>query len=307
MNDISRDTGRGRPRARLVVGCVAAMLVGASALAIGNLRTPRADAAATVFLNQMSDVAATRNATTTRPGKYAYRRGVSTEPLIFPFERRMVTVTVRRETEVWVALDGSGRQIEHPGEVVPDGNIDVEVISSPSFRAAADLDLFAGDVLIPPSKRASYPGFGFGLPDLTDLPLETDALRAALVKLGEGHGQSEAQQLFDTIGNALSAPGLPPAWRSALLKVAATVPGVTLTDRTTGPDGRSLVTVSFTDGSSFTVDPSTGLVTAKSFPGPDGELVTEHIETASNVDSVTVRPDGTRVPRLPEAMSDNRP
>ena len=96
----------------------------------------------------------------------------------------------------------------------------------------------------PPTKldRASF--FGLTWEQLFDLPTETSALRAKVYALAGDAGPGPDAEAFVVVGDLLRESPAPPSVRAALLRVAATIPGVTLGARTTDSEGREVVPVS---------------------------------------------------------------
>jgi hypothetical protein len=289
-------------RSRRIAGVIATCaLVGIAAFAVPNVGgPPKADAAAAVFLNQLSDVAARQNSTTTHPDRYAYQRWTDERTATLWITGRGIPVRITQEWELWTAPDGSGRQLERPATLQPVNQSDSQLSATPAFMSAAKrLGDPANDNVVPAGALPSYGGTSFAVDNLAALPLETTQLRSALVQAGVGRGNSEAQQLFETVYGALTTPGLPPALRAALLKVAATIPGLVITsDRARGSQ-QTLMTITGEGGGSVTVDPLTALVTARYDSSADESWSRNYLETAANVISITVRPDGTKVPRQP--------
>ncbi len=90
--------------------------------------------------------------------------------------------------------------------------------------------------------RATF--FGLDWQELFALPTETDALREKVYELAADKGPGPDAEAFVVVGDLLRESPAPPALRAALLRVAATIPGVELGARTTDGAGRPVIPVS---------------------------------------------------------------
>lgn len=131
-----------------------------------------------------------------------------------------------------------------------------------------------GRVLVERPPGAQTPGFDAPLPEPADfhgmswdeliaMSTTTSELRREVYALASTGGRGEHAQAFVVVGDLLRESPVPSPLRAALLRVAATIPGVVLEQRTVDPEGRPVVPVSLQedDGSLITrliLDPDNG-------------------------------------------------
>lgn len=110
-----------------------------------------------------------------------------------------------------------------------------------------------------PLGSASF--FGLTWEELFALPTDTDALRTRVYALAGDAGPGPDAEAFVVVGDLLRESPAPAPLRAALLRVAATIPGVALGESTTDNQGRAVVPVSRQQDGVTTVllmDPETG-------------------------------------------------
>ncbi len=297
-------------RPRLVAGtAVVAVAAIAIPLGIGLRAAPTADAAAAAFLKRMSSVASAQNDAATSPGRFAYQRTTAINTLDAPLGGDVIHVQLQQNSEHWIAPDGSGRDLASEAQLSLSTTEDQRTwtaAGSPDLRALLRSHAIeAGhDVAVP---AGSAPSFASGIGNLNAAQMRAlpttgpVALRAALVAANVGHGNSEDEELFVTVGDLLRTPGLPRTLRANLFAVTATIPGVSVQPEAggrSGSRGPSLLTFKAVSGAvSLAIDPSTSLLVSQITERPDGpgpEIVF-YEETAANLTSTLKRPDGTTV------------
>lgn len=141
---------------------------------------------------------------------------------------------VPKTREVWIAPDGSGRIRETAGE--------------PSFLNAKDRAAWeaAGrPVLGAPIDRDFGPG-ELWYEDFTRYPTDPAALAKLIRQRAEQTKVPVDVETFVLVGDLLREPGVPPALRSSLYRVAAQIPGVKLVGNVSDHAGRRGVAVAMT-------------------------------------------------------------
>jgi hypothetical protein len=170
------------------------------------------------------------------------------------------TTVLRQAITGWIGPDGSGRRR-------------IEVLDA-SFATPQDeeawRELGSPDVLAEPGD-VTIENYGPGelqFYDLDQLPLDdTSALREAIQSGALGKGNRTPENLFSTIGSALTQPDASPEVRAALFRLASTLEGVRLLPQdTTDPLGRPGVGVALASSgfdSQIIVDPGTSRILAR--------------------------------------------
>jgi hypothetical protein len=230
--------GSRRPAIAAAVGA-AALLAAVPILFLGGGRAVQPAAAA--VLREVAGIAAVQEAEAPPgPGQYFFTRS-----------REAGVVTTYGVDAQWSALYANERETW----TAPDGTIRFRVISKePEFlsRAQRAAWVAAGSPRLS-SEHVSDNRIEGGnrFLDITDLPTEPKALRA-LIEARKApqfvHPPGEAET-FTLIGDLLRETYLPPAFRAALYRVTAELPGVELLGEVEDPVGRTGIGIAY-DGAS---------------------------------------------------------
>lgn len=219
--------GTRRPRRRVWVP-VAAVLVGAGVF-LGVQILPEggrgASAAARVLL-ATADVAGQVEAASAE-GSYRYLRTEVAETQTLTGEQGVWSALVDLVREVWVAPDGSGRQLQasvHLTFPSPGDRERWEAGGSPALANVVDEE---------------YGPAGLPYFDPSELPTEPEDLEATLrASIRPSAGGADIQ-VFVQVADLLRLPDASPELRAALFEVAAGLPRVELVGDTTDEAGRT--------------------------------------------------------------------
>ncbi|MDA8217843.1 MAG: CU044_5270 family protein [Dehalococcoidales bacterium] len=151
-----------------------------------------------------------------------------------PEPASMLCATDPKGREIWIAPDGSGRIREAAGER--------------TFLSEGDRSAWAAAGL-PTSASTTSQDFGPGelmYEDFAGLPTDPSALAAVIRQRAEQADPPVDVEMFVVVGDLLRQPGVPPEVRSALYKVAASIPGVELVGDMVDRAGRQGVAVAKT-------------------------------------------------------------
>ncbi|MGA5196595.1 CU044_5270 family protein [Streptomyces exfoliatus] len=247
---------RALPRRRLVLAAVplAAGAVAAVTLATGGLpdQPPRAAASptavasgrtgggtaatpATVLLDRIATVAASRPAPVVRDGQYVYvvsTVAYSSQSDVDPVMR----LEAPHRREIWHSVDG-GR----PGLLRVKGQ-DIELVTHPEDLPAQGRSGGKNDRPENASPTLNSPTYRY----LESLPTDPEVLLERIYRETAGSGPGPDEQAFVTIGDLLREQLAPPKVSAALYRAAARIPGVTVVDDAVDASGRHGVAVART-------------------------------------------------------------
>jgi len=240
---LPKDDPRSRRGRRIPVAVTAFVILaaaGAAALFLGGdertqglIPGPLASASAIAAETMPADLEYTRTSVltldTTGNPPYSYYR-----PLVF---------------ESWVRSDGSGRlrtthlPIEWPGArdrsraVEADDQATLRLAGSSTNETVVDAELSAEEL---------DAAFGDGsMPAATDLSADPAELRDQLVALIQGDGPKDLA-LFELASDVLLKPTVDPGVRGAAYEVLGRLPGVTVDQSVSDPEGRAATSASIT-------------------------------------------------------------
>jgi hypothetical protein len=149
------------------------------------------------------------------------------------------TVQYPETRQIWIGPDGSGRLVETYGQAA---------FLSPQDKAAW---VAAGspDLTLPPSDQTFGPGgLTDGPTDLSALPTDPQVLGTLISSRRIEGGPPGPAEDFTQIGDLLRETDAPPALRSALMQVAAGLPGIAALGAVTDHAGRAGVGVAYVSG-----------------------------------------------------------
>jgi hypothetical protein len=236
-----RETIRPRPRlmvAGLVVVAIAAVVV--TQTLPGPVNAPQLASAATE-LHNLSAIVSSLPADTLAPGQFVYTDSVSSGPPAHPGN---VSYNVQFDStrQFWVAPDGSGHGVFTASNVTfPTPQDQAEWVAQGSPNIAAEF-----------TRTSTFGPGNYGPMKVDEFTLPTDPAQLSSVIAGLVTNASHAQPgtpwfaiaEFGYVGQLLQETAAPPDVRAALLKLAASIPGITLVGPTTGPEGVSGVGIS---------------------------------------------------------------
>src|SRR2546428_5982292 len=249
----------GRPRKRVLVAGLAAIVVGLFAVqaALPPGRGGPPTAAGT--LRQLATVAAALQSQTIAEGELVYTK---TERCEIRSESPIGassgwSFSVNGEREIWVAPNGSGRILEHTG--------------APSFLSPADETAWheAGSPQLLPEGSDTDEVFksgGLSFIDFANLPDDATQLGILIQQRKVLDGPPGSTGTLSIVGDLLSETYAPPALRAALFQVASTIPGIESLGDVKDPTGRAGVGLAVTsDGlrTELVFDPATSDLLAR--------------------------------------------
>jgi hypothetical protein len=232
----------------LGVAAVVALLI--SSFVPGSPTRPTSAAAAA--LARLADVAAAQPPTDAPgPGQYQYTASEATYQACGG-DQPAYCYNMPQQRQFWVGADGSGRIFE--------------TVGTPTFSTAADHAAWVAhgspDISTAPSDTTYGPGtLSDGPGNLSTLPTDPAQLGTMLSARKVEGGPPGPAEDFTQIGDLLRETDASPALRSAVYRMAATIPGVQLLGTVTDHDGRSGIGLGRvnSDGEEFEYifDPST--------------------------------------------------
>ncbi|TAK27880.1 MAG: hypothetical protein EPO21_23390 [Chloroflexota bacterium] len=228
-----------RPLRRLVIMPIAAILLVGLLIATGFPWSRTEDGAVIELLNNLSAVAAAQPAESTDPiAGYYYMKTQGASLGISTFagsQEQTFAVLVPSTREEWIAPDGSGRIIQTAEEPIFLGQRDRirwQAAGSPNLARPLKVKLGPGE-----QQYDTY----------RHLPPDPKALAAAIREQAiKTNGPPVDVEMFVLMADLLRAPGVPPAVRAALFKVAGQIKGVELVGKVNDRAGRPGVAVART-------------------------------------------------------------
>ena len=189
-----------------------------------------ADPAAAAALHRFAGIAARQPATAApQPGQFVYTKSESLNESTWVLGSGDATSTFTRlqpvTREAWIGVDGSGRLRETTGH----GSFPTPADEA-AWKAAGSPDL--GEGKTSDELFAAGPQ-GLSFLDLSGLPTDPDALRAAIEARQIEGGPPGDAETFTIVGDLLRETYASPALRAALYEVAASLPEVQLVGDTT--------------------------------------------------------------------------
>ncbi len=173
------------------------------------------------------------------PGQYLYTSSVEASTSSVLDGPHPYTVQLPEQRQIWIGADGSGRLVESFGSAIflsPQDQANWVAAGSPSLATGPTDETFGPG------------GLSDGPTDLTTLPTDPKALAALISSRRIEGGPPGSAEDFTQIGDLLRETDAPPALRSALFEVAATLPGIEELGTVTDHSGRSGVGVAFVSG-----------------------------------------------------------
>jgi hypothetical protein len=248
-----------------------------------------ADPAAAAALHRFAGIAARQPATAApQPGQFVYTKSESLNENTWVLGNDGTSMFTRLQPvtrEAWIGVDGSGRLRETTGR----GSFPTPADEA-AWKAAGSPDLGEGKTT--DETFAAGPQ-GLSFLDLSGLPTDPDALRAAIEARQIEGGPPGDAETFTIVGDLLREPYASPALRAALYEVAASLPEVQLVGDTTDASGRHGVAVAYPDGSArneLIFDPETAALLGESTiatgadPGvPAGTILSSSVYLVSGV------------------------
>jgi hypothetical protein len=258
---------RGRPRLVRPIGVAAAVIVAVLVVALV-WSTSRPQSAAASALEQLAAI----ETPTLQPGPGEYLHRVSVE---FRTETSEILggdtfrVQVLLRTDQWLAADGSGEARTRVEEVSFPSAEDAHAWSDPGAPPLPVTGEHRSPILFAPGEGP--------LIDPASIPLDPEALLAALRDGSiRPHAEGDAN-VFAQIGDLLAQGNLPATTRAALLDAASHLQGVTLLGRDEDPLGRlgeGFSVRSDTTETRLIFDPSSGELLAVETYEPPGRAAT---------------------------------
>ncbi|WP_411109805.1 CU044_5270 family protein [Streptomyces sp. c-19] len=205
------------------------------AVASGRAGGGTASTPATVLLDRIATVAASRPAPVVRDGQYvyvvstvAYSSQSDTDPVM--------RLEAPHRREIWHSVDG-GR----PGLLRVKGQ-DVELVTLPEDLPPQGRSGGKNHRPENASPTLNSPTYRY----LESLPTDPEALLERIYRETAGSGPGPDEQAFVTIGDLLREQLAPPEVSAALYRAAARIPGVTVVDDSVDAAGRHGVAVART-------------------------------------------------------------
>jgi hypothetical protein len=286
-----------------VLGVAAAIALFITSLVPGSPIRPMS-AAATTLAHLAHVAAAQPPSDPLGPGQYQYTETQASYQDCDE-DKPAYCYNVPQQRQIWIGANGSGRIQESFG--------------TPSFVTPADHAAWVSDgspaLLTSPTDTTFGPGtLSDGPRDLSTLPTDPNQLGSMLSGRKIEGGPPGPAEDFSQIGDLLRETNASPALRSALYKVAETIPGVKLLGTVSDHDGRSGVGLGRvnSDGEEFEYifDPSTSALLGEQdiatvpnagYHGATaGTLLNWAVYLSSGiVDSLSATPSGSTTPAPP--------
>jgi hypothetical protein len=291
-----------RRHLRPVLQGIAATLVlsgGLTAWLLGSGPGAKTAVSAATVLKQAEDVATTGTTDTLGPGQYLYERTDSVESVYTTSNGHSWTYQLPHTEEVWLAADGSGRELLTPGTPAFPTSTDQAAWTAAGSPALTEFAPSASDLTYPtlPSPVVTGPTNSFGQQlnaaatiaagnsaglvafpynQISGLPTAPTALESTLVSTYEG-GRPNSQTTFALAASLLEeVPS--PALRVALFQMIGTLPGVSASasSEVGGNKATGLSLTKDQDEVTLVIDPSTAAIleVTNQFLGSPASLTT---------------------------------